>query len=346
MASPLLINNLLFITVAVTKFTPSQDEADDVAKKRKADRKKWIDEWKKMKMEKKKVAALAETMATVTAILTKRKMKGNEFEVDTNVYWQRHYETASINTMEKGLAVYLSTRVDPLVKRIIRLDPTWSVATDALKNRNGLVDFEAISFVRQPKKGTKDKPFKFILPMSQMVDLITAVGKVREALARRRDYKISINALQAQHRKYGAGKGVDCRAIWKKMSENIGLVTIHFPKFHVSIKDAFYPAFQKGDQEIINFVQITDPFDYICFGIGKGCKYPSISIPIDLCNSLFEALLFLAKINKINCIIPTPTHVVPPCPVYPLGPRIRGKRLEWYDVFYHPLIQQKPYYVT
>ena len=340
MASPLLINNLLFITVAVTKFTPSQDEADDVEKKRKADRKKWIDEWKKMKMEKKKVAALAETTtATATAILTKRKMKGNEFEVDTKVYWQRHYETTSINTMEKGLAVYLTTRVDPLVKRIIRLDPTWSVATDALKNRNGLVDFEAISFVRQPKKGTKDKPFKFILPMSQMVDLITAVGKVREASARRRDYKISMNMLQAQHRKYGAGKGVDCRAIWRKMGETIGLVTIRFPRLHVSIKDAFYPSFQKGDPEIIKIVRIVDPIDSNMPSVGKSRRtYPSISIPIALCNSLFESLLILAKINKISCSIPSPTHIVPPCPVYPSRPWIHDNRLEG-DVFWPPSTQ-------
>ena len=340
-STPLLLTTYFFITASVTKFTPSQDDADDVEKKRKADRKKWIDEWKKMKMEKKKVAAMEEAAATATAAAesAKRKMKDNEFVVDTKVYWQRHYEMPSLNPTVSS--------VDPSVKRIIRLDPTWSVATDTVECRAGMDENnEVISIVRRPKKGTKDRPSKFILPMSEMVHLITAVGKVREALARRRDYKISINALQAQHRKYGAGKGVDCRAIWKKMSENIGLVTIQFPKFHVSIKDAFYPAFQKGDQEIINFVQITDPFDYICFGIGKGCKYPSISIPIDLCNSLFEALLFLAKINKINCIIPTPTHVVPPCPVYPLGPRIRGKRLEWDDVFYHPLIQQKPYYVT
>ena len=122
-----------------------------------------------MKMEKKKVAAMEEAAATATtaAESAKRKMKDNEYEVDTKVYWQRHYERTTARDIDRGFIVYLSTSIYPLVKRIIRLDPFCSVATDVVKcrdaldvddevisNRDGLNvdDDEIISIVRRPKK--------------------------------------------------------------------------------------------------------------------------------------------------------------------------------------------------
>ena len=260
-----------------------------------------------MKMKMKETAAAAKSTKLENENEKMEKdAEDKEIEVDTSIRWTHDSVELDGRATQMGYAIFTNqpTSTTPLVKQTVWIDPTWSVATDTVKFRDDQGSGDAISIVRHRKKGAKIRSLKFHFPMTDMIHLITTMGKIREAMLKRAAYKNLVTEMLDHHRKYGPGNNIedDSRYLWNDIKDHVDFVSFHFHGFDVYIKDFFYPSFRKGiDVESIRFCWTPNFKDR-----------RSITIPVALCNPLLEALLYLAKLNKINCRIRPPSPVSPP----------------------------------